>query len=201
MADLDELTIDGFAGNDTIDAAAAGGPGTFRVVNLYGGLGNDSIKGSAGVDIMSGAEGNDLLDGQQGNDSAWLGVADTFGTGPGRRLRPRRGPEGHRHAAVQRIRRGREHDGDAQRARFTFFRNLATSRWTWARPRTSTCAGERRRRHDPGRGILPGRACDCVRRRRRRERHAGSDRRRGRGGDEPERGERSPVNQAWVSKG
>ncbi|HYE18197.1 MAG TPA: calcium-binding protein [Tepidisphaeraceae bacterium] len=123
-ADLDELTIDGLAGNDTIDAAAVAA-GTFRVVNLYGGLGNDSVKGSAGVDIMSGAEGNDLLDGQQGNDSAWLGSGDdTFVWDPGDGSDLVEGQKGTDTLRFNGSGGAENMTVTPNGARFTFFRNL-----------------------------------------------------------------------------
>jgi Ca2+-binding RTX toxin-like protein len=70
--DLDSLTIDGLAGDDTIDASAV----------LAGAL-NLTLKGGAGNDILIGGEGNDQLIGGPGADTMLGGPGDdTFPWNP-----------------------------------------------------------------------------------------------------------------------
>jgi len=73
-ATLDRLVINGFAGNDIIDASAmpaamlltlAGGDGDDV---LIGGAGNNVLVGGAGDDILIGGAGDDVLDGGAGDD-------------------------------------------------------------------------------------------------------------------------------------
>jgi Ca2+-binding RTX toxin-like protein len=79
---LDKLTVDGGAGNETIDASALEA-GVVKVT-LDGGAGNDTILGSRGNDTLIGGEGNDFIDGQQGTDVALMGAGnDTFRWDPG----------------------------------------------------------------------------------------------------------------------
>jgi Ca2+-binding RTX toxin-like protein len=69
----DQLTVNGGAGNDTIDASAVVAGAMALTIN--GGAGNDTIIGSAG---------NDLVNGGTGNDVALLGAGnDTFVWNPG----------------------------------------------------------------------------------------------------------------------
>jgi Ca2+-binding RTX toxin-like protein len=69
----DQLTINGGAGNDTIDASAVVAGSMALTIN--GGAGNDTIIGS---------QGNDLVIGGTGNDVASLGAGnDTFVWNPG----------------------------------------------------------------------------------------------------------------------
>ncbi|TWT10026.1 calcium-binding protein [Reyranella sp. CPCC 100927] len=73
-ATLDRLVINGFAGNDIIDASAmpaamlltlSGGDGDDV---LIGGAGNNVLVGGAGDDILIGGAGDDMLDGGAGDD-------------------------------------------------------------------------------------------------------------------------------------
>jgi Ca2+-binding RTX toxin-like protein len=57
-------TIDGGAGNDTIDAT-----GSTVGLTLLGGLGNDVLTGGSGDDVLDGGAGNDTLNGGAGNDT------------------------------------------------------------------------------------------------------------------------------------
>jgi len=69
----DTLTVDGLAGNDTINASALN-PGQINLT-INGGAGNDTITGSAGDDTVIGGTGN---------DTALLGAGnDTFVWNPG----------------------------------------------------------------------------------------------------------------------
>src|SRR5262249_38263341 len=71
--DKASLVIDGFAGNDTINASALN-PGQ---INL-------TINGGAGNDTITGSRGNDVVIGGTGNDVALLGAGDdTFIWNPG----------------------------------------------------------------------------------------------------------------------
>jgi Ca2+-binding RTX toxin-like protein len=69
----DSLTINGLAGNDSIDASA-----------LRAGLINLVINGGAGNDRIAGSAGNDTVIGGQGSDTAFLDAGDdTFVWNPG----------------------------------------------------------------------------------------------------------------------
>jgi Ca2+-binding RTX toxin-like protein len=69
----DTLTLNGGAGNDSIDASAINAGRVNIAIN--GGDGNDTIKGSAGDDVVNGG---------RGNDTALLGAGnDTFVWNPG----------------------------------------------------------------------------------------------------------------------
>ena len=56
--------MEGLAGDDNIQVAGS----ITRRAWLYGGNGNDRLKGSAGHDVLLGEEGDDLLVGQSGRD-------------------------------------------------------------------------------------------------------------------------------------
>jgi Ca2+-binding RTX toxin-like protein len=82
--DFDTLTVDGLAGNDTIDATGltpgiiqlgiVGGDGDDTLLGspgddgLDGGFGNDTLTGGAGDDVLLGGPGVDVLDGGPGNN-------------------------------------------------------------------------------------------------------------------------------------
>ncbi|MET1081499.1 MAG: calcium-binding protein [Burkholderiales bacterium] len=71
---LDQLVINGLAGDDVIDASAL--PSGFRIVAsggdgadvMLGGAGDDVVAGGAGDDVLLGADGDDVLDGGAGDD-------------------------------------------------------------------------------------------------------------------------------------
>ncbi|NUQ63376.1 MAG: tandem-95 repeat protein, partial [Pirellulales bacterium] len=85
------VTVDGGAGNDTIDASAA----SFNIT-LFGGDGKDALKsgsgsdtlyGGAGDDTLSAGDGNDYLSGDGGNDKMYGGNGDdVLMGGPGNDL-------------------------------------------------------------------------------------------------------------------
>lgn len=78
----DALTIDGGAGNDTINAASV--PAGVMGLTIDGGTGNDTITGSQGNDTLIGGDGNDTVTGGRGNDIALLGNGnDSFVWNPG----------------------------------------------------------------------------------------------------------------------
>src|SRR5207247_4916044 len=62
----DQLTVNGGAGNDTIDASAVVAGSMALVIN--GGIGNDTIIGSQGNDFVIGGTGNDVAFLGAGND-------------------------------------------------------------------------------------------------------------------------------------
>ena len=70
------LTVDGGAGNDSIDIESAVGPTV-----LIGGLGDDVLKGGAGRDVLIGGAGSDTLDGR-GKDDILLGASLTYQIDP-----------------------------------------------------------------------------------------------------------------------
>ncbi len=71
--------IEGFTGNDTIDAT-----GATQTRLLWGNAGDDHITGGAGDDILLGGDDNDLLHGGAGADTMQGGTGnDTFNGGTG----------------------------------------------------------------------------------------------------------------------
>ena len=70
----DALIVNGFDGDDTINAAAL--PAAVAKLTIDGGLGNDTITGSQGADLLIGGDGNDLVTGGRGDDVALLGAGD-----------------------------------------------------------------------------------------------------------------------------
>jgi Ca2+-binding RTX toxin-like protein len=80
----DTLVVNGFGGNDTIDAGSMQAA-TIRLT-LDGGAGNDKITGGEGADVIFGGAGNDTVAGGKGADVAFLGEGDdrfTWNTGDG----------------------------------------------------------------------------------------------------------------------
>jgi Ca2+-binding RTX toxin-like protein len=83
--EFDTLTVNGLAGNDTIDATgltpgiiqlgALGGEGDDTLLGgpgedfFDGGFGNDTLTGGAGDDVLIGGPGVDILDGGTGNNT------------------------------------------------------------------------------------------------------------------------------------
>jgi Ca2+-binding RTX toxin-like protein len=65
-AGLDSLTIEGGAGDDTIDAS--GLPAASIGLVLNGGDGNDVLRGGAGNDVLNGGDGRNVLSGGGGSD-------------------------------------------------------------------------------------------------------------------------------------
>ncbi|HET7880328.1 MAG TPA: calcium-binding protein [Acetobacteraceae bacterium] len=63
----DTLTVNGLAGNDTIDASAL--PAGTINLTLNGGDGDDTLVGSAGNDLLVGGRGNDAVFGGAGDDT------------------------------------------------------------------------------------------------------------------------------------
>lgn len=106
---LDQLTINGLGGNDTLDATSLEASATSLVMN--GGLGNDVLIGGEGDDLINGGDGfdlalmgagddefvwnpgddNDVLEGQAGFDSMLFNganVSENIGISPnGERVR------------------------------------------------------------------------------------------------------------------
>jgi Ca2+-binding RTX toxin-like protein len=64
---LDQLTINGLGGNDTIDARSLKADSVRFTIN--GGDGNDTITGSDGSDLINGGRGNDVVNMGAGNDT------------------------------------------------------------------------------------------------------------------------------------
>jgi Ca2+-binding RTX toxin-like protein len=63
-ADVEQIAVDGGAGNDTIQVD----PTVLKNVILVGGAGNDTLVGGAGNDVLVGGPGNDVLYGKAGDD-------------------------------------------------------------------------------------------------------------------------------------
>jgi len=74
VSGVDDLTINGGAGNDAIDASAF--PAGLTQLTIDGGSGNDMITGSQGDDLLMGGAGDDVVTGGRGNDTAQLGSGD-----------------------------------------------------------------------------------------------------------------------------
>jgi len=78
----DELTVNGRAGSDSIDASALAANAI--ALTLDGGTGDDTIAGSQGVEHSIGGDGSDVIDGNKGADTAELGSGnDVFVWDPG----------------------------------------------------------------------------------------------------------------------
>jgi Ca2+-binding RTX toxin-like protein len=88
LAEIEQASLTGGAGNNTIDASAFSGSttlfglggndslaGGLGVDSLVGGPGNDTLSGSLSNDILIGGIGNDSLDGGGGNDTADFSAA------------------------------------------------------------------------------------------------------------------------------
>lgn len=79
---LDQLTIYGGGGGDSIDASALAADGINMTID--GGAGRDTITGGQGADLILGGEGNDMVVGGRGNDTVQLGSgSDAFVWNPG----------------------------------------------------------------------------------------------------------------------
>jgi Ca2+-binding RTX toxin-like protein len=79
---VEELTIKGLGGNDTI--TGQNGIGTLTHLTLDGGAGDDQLRGGDGADTLLGGAGDDFVDGNIGADTAQLGGGtDTFEWDPG----------------------------------------------------------------------------------------------------------------------
>jgi Ca2+-binding RTX toxin-like protein len=70
----DRLTVNGGAGNDTLNGSTLLAPAV--TLSLDGGAGNDRLLGGAGNEILLGGDGNDFIDGNRGNDTAFMGAGD-----------------------------------------------------------------------------------------------------------------------------
>jgi Ca2+-binding RTX toxin-like protein len=82
VAGVEQLVVEGGAGNDTI--VGQNGIGTLTQLTLDGGTGNDTLRGGDGNDILLGGSGNDFVDGNIGSDTVNLGSGDdVFGWDPG----------------------------------------------------------------------------------------------------------------------
>ncbi len=76
----DAIVVNGLGGNDTLDATTLSGV----KLTLDGGAGNDTINGSSGADLLIGGDGNDTIDGKRGDDLALMGAGnDVFVWNPG----------------------------------------------------------------------------------------------------------------------
>jgi Ca2+-binding RTX toxin-like protein len=82
IANSEALEIDSLAGNDTLNAGV--GLATLTQLTLDGGAGNDTINGGDGNDTLRGGTENDSIDGNRGDDTAFLGAGDdSFTWDPG----------------------------------------------------------------------------------------------------------------------
>ena len=82
VAGLDTLAVKGLGGSDTISGAP--GLATLLSLELFGGIGNDTLNGGDGPDGLVGGSQNDRVDGNGGADIGLLGTGhDTFVWDPG----------------------------------------------------------------------------------------------------------------------
>jgi Ca2+-binding RTX toxin-like protein len=70
----EKLVLNANGGDDSY--AATGNLAALIQITVDGGAGNDTLNGSNGVDLLFGGDGDDFADGQQGNDVALLGAGD-----------------------------------------------------------------------------------------------------------------------------
>ena len=71
LTNVENVTISGGAGNDSLDRTSAGGNNT-----LYGNDGNDDLRAGSGNDYLSGGAGNDYLSDTGGNNTLLGGAGD-----------------------------------------------------------------------------------------------------------------------------
>jgi Ca2+-binding RTX toxin-like protein len=69
-----QIDVFGFGGNDTITLDDS--LGALPAARLFGGAGNDTLRGSSGIDQLFGEAGNDTVEGRGGNDILSLGSGD-----------------------------------------------------------------------------------------------------------------------------
>src|ERR1700760_2024132 len=74
VANTGLIQVFGQGGNDTISVDEANG--AMPAVNLFGGDGNDTLKGGSGNDMLFGQAGNDTLIGGGGNGLLFGGCGD-----------------------------------------------------------------------------------------------------------------------------
>ncbi len=70
----ENLVINANGGDDVI--SASGNLAPLIKLTIDGGAGNDTINGGNGADVLLGGGGDDFIDGNQGNDIAFLGAGD-----------------------------------------------------------------------------------------------------------------------------
>jgi Ca2+-binding RTX toxin-like protein len=70
----ENLVLNANGGNDTF--SATGNLAALIQLTVDGGAGDDTINGGNGADVLLGGDGNDLIDGNQGADAAFLGAGD-----------------------------------------------------------------------------------------------------------------------------
>jgi Ca2+-binding RTX toxin-like protein len=82
VVNAETLAVESQAGNDTL--AGAIGLAALTQLTLDGGAGNDSINGGDGADTLRGGTENDAIDGNRGDDTGLLGAGDdSFTWDPG----------------------------------------------------------------------------------------------------------------------
>jgi hypothetical protein len=82
--DVETLTVDGFAGNDTIDATGVNGASALAYQSLQGNLGNDTITGGVKAVNFFGGDGTNAMTGGAAADTFWTtSDTDTIATGGG----------------------------------------------------------------------------------------------------------------------
>ena len=74
ITNTEKLVVNLAGGNDTF--SASGDLGSLISLTVDGGAGNDTINGGNGADTLLGGDGNDRIDGNGGLDTAFLGAGD-----------------------------------------------------------------------------------------------------------------------------
>jgi Ca2+-binding RTX toxin-like protein len=78
----ENLVINANGGNDSVSGAV--GLADLIKITMDGGAGNDTLNGSDGADLLLGGDGNDTIDGNRGDDKSRMGAGDdTFIWDPG----------------------------------------------------------------------------------------------------------------------
>ncbi len=82
IGSTENLVVNANGGDDSF--TAGNGLASLIHITVDGGAGNDSLQGGDGNDVLIGGDGNDLINGGRGNDLALMGTGDdTFVWNPG----------------------------------------------------------------------------------------------------------------------
>ena len=119
----ENLVVNGNGGNDTI--TAGNGLSPLIQITMDGGAGNDTLQGGDGNDVLIGGDGNDVIVGGRGNDVALMGAGDdTFVWNPGDGSDTVEGQAGSDTMLFNGSNASEQFDVSANGGRVRFFRNV-----------------------------------------------------------------------------